>query len=266
MSANAFVQHLRIAGQYARIGVIRKSQFRVEFWSQVVMDCCWYASHVAVFEVLYAHVDDIAGWNREQFRVLLGFLFVSDAFMMVWLGQMWRFWRDLKDGKLDSFRVRPGATLFLYGFQQFSVEGCVNMAVAMTYLAYGIGRACEHVTLGLVLVTLIAVAVSWWVRTILVTFYGLVDLWLLGSDAGQFVNEAIHAVADRPADVFGARVRTFLLYILPVGALTQVPAGMVLGRYTPLGAVVAVGWLGMLGVGMFAAWNRGFRRYESAMG
>ena len=32
------------------------------------------------------------------------------------------------------------------------------------------------------------------------------------------------------------------------------------------GGVVAGGWIGMLGGGMFAAWNRGFRRYESAMG
>lgn len=266
MSSGALVQHLRIAVQYARIGVIRKSQFRVEFWSQVLMDCCWYASHVAVFEVLYAHVGDVAGWSREHFRVLLGFLFVSDAFMMIWLGQMWRFWRDLKDGKLDPFRVRPGATLFLYGFQQFSVEGCVNMAVAMTYLAYGIARASATVTLGLVAVTVLAIAVSCWVRMILVTFYSLVDLWLLGSDAGQVVNEIVHATADRPADVFGPRIRAFLLYVLPVGALTQVPAGMVLGRYTALESAAAIGWLAALGLALFAAWNRSFRRYESAMG
>ena len=42
-------------------------------------------------------------------RVLLGYLFVSDAFMMVWLGQMWRFGRDVKDGALDPVRVRPAS-------------------------------------------------------------------------------------------------------------------------------------------------------------
>ena len=99
--------------QFARVGVVRKSQFRVEFWFQVIMDCLWYATHVGVFEVLYMHVSEIAGWDRDEFRVLLGYLFVSDAFMMVWLGQIWRFGRDLKDGELDPFRVRPAATLFL---------------------------------------------------------------------------------------------------------------------------------------------------------
>ncbi len=264
--ADSLVQHLRIAWQYARIGVIRKSQFKVEFWSQVLMDCCWYGAHVAVFEVLYSHVTDIAGWNREQFRVLLAFLFVSDAFMMIWLGRMWRFWRDVKDGRLDPFRVRPASTLFLYGFQEFSVEGCVNMAIALAYLTYAVARASVHVTVARVAMTLVAILLSWWVRTLILTLYAIVDLWMVGSDAGRFLQEMLHATADRPADVFGARLRTFLLYVIPVGALTQVPAALVLGRYGWGGGLLAVGWLVALGLAVFAAWNASFRRYESAMG
>ncbi len=266
MNGSALAQHLRIAWQYARIGVIRKSQFQVEFWSQVIMDCCWYASHVAVFEVLYTHVDAIAGWDRNAFRVLLAFLFVSDAFMMIWLGQMWRFWRDLKDGRLDPFRVRPASTLFLYGFQQFSIEGCVNLLVALGYLGFAVMRARGEITFVVFVVMLAAIALSWWARTVIVTLYAVVDLWLLGSGASHFLHELLHATADRPADVFGARIRTFLLYVLPVGALTQVPAGMVLGRYSLLSALIASAWLVVLGLAVISAWNASFRRYESAMG
>lgn len=264
--SGALVQHLRIAAQLVRIGVRRKSQFRVEFWSQVLMDCCWYGAHVAVFEVLYSHVGDVAGWSREEFRVLLAFLFVSDAFMMIWLAQMWRFSRDLKDGKLDPFRVRPAAPLFLYAFQQFSVEGCVNMAIALAYLGFAIGRAIEHVTPGVVALTGLAILLSWWVRTIMVTVIGIVDLWMLGSDAGRFLHDVLHAASDRPVDIFGARIRAFLLYVIPVGALTSLPAGIVLGRHGPLESVLEVAWLVVLGFLVIAAWNASFRRYESAMG
>lgn len=264
--SGAFGQHLRILAQLARVGVVRKSQFRVEFWCQVVMDCVWYASHVAVFEVLYVHVDDIAGWSREEFRVLLAFLFVSDAFMMIWLGQMWRFGRDLKDGKLDPVRVRPASALVLYGFQQFSLEGCLNMAVALGYLAYGIGRAGVGFTPAVLAATLLAVALSWWVRVVVVTFFSLFDMWLLGSDAGRFLSESFNAASDRPVDIFGAKVRAFLLYVVPVGALTQVPAELVLGRYSAAGGAAAVAWLAVLGMAVLAAWRRSFRLYESAMG
>ena len=256
----------RIALQLARVGVVRKSQFRVDFFCQVLMDAFWYASHVGVFEVLYTHTPDIAGWNREHFRVLLGFLFVSDAFMMIWLGQFWRFGRDLKDGRLDPYRVRPAATLFLYGFQQFSLEGCVNMAMAFGYLIYGMLVALGGFTPATALVTLFAIALSFWVRVVVVTLFSMFELWLLGSDLTRFLHDLFHATTDRPVDLFGARFRLFLLYIVPVGALTQLPAAIVLGRYDLLHAAVATVWLLALGVLVFHGWSRGFRRYESAMG
>jgi ABC-type uncharacterized transport system permease subunit len=261
-----FLQYLRIARELARVGIVRKSQFQLEFWFQVIMDCLWYATHVSIFEVLYTQTPEIAGWNREQFRVLLGFLFVSDAFMMTWLGQMWRFGRDLKDGKLDPFRVRPASTLLLYGFQQFSLEGCVNMLFAASYLGYGVSRALPAVTATTLLVVLFAVALSFWARVVIITLFSIPELWLVGSELARFFHDLFNAAYDRPLDIFSARVRLFLLYVIPVGALTQVPASMVLGRYTLLEGVLASAWLVALGLLVFRAWNYSFRRYESALG
>ena len=138
--------------------------------------------------------------------------------------------------------------------------------VAVGYLAFAVARARAEITLGVVAVTVVAIALSWWVRTVIVTLYGIVDLWLLGSGASQFLHELLHATADRPADVFGARIRTFLLYVLPVGALTQVPASIVLGHYTLVSACAASAWLIVVGIAVISAWNASFRRYESAMG
>jgi ABC-type uncharacterized transport system permease subunit len=221
---------------------------------------------VGVFEILYANTREIAGWNREAFRVLLAFLFVSDAFMMIWLSQMWRFGRDLKDGKLDPFRVRPASALFLYGFSLFSLEGCVNMSVAMSYLMYAIGRALPHVGVATVFVTLAAILLSFWVRCVVVTLFSVLELAMVGSDFSRFMYDLLNATSDRPADIFDRRLRLFLMYVIPVGALSQVPAQMVLGRYTPLEALIAALWLITLGLAVFTAWKRSFRRYQSAMG
>jgi ABC-type uncharacterized transport system permease subunit len=262
----ALAQHLRIAAQLARVGIVRKSQFKFEFWCQVVMDFLWYVSHVSVFEVLYMHTGDIAGWSREHFRVLLGFLFVSDAFMMIWLGQMWRFGRDLKDGKLDPFRVRPASSLFLYAFQQFSLEGCLNMLMALGYLSYAVVVAVGGLGPLTLLSLALGIVLSCWGRVVIVTLFSILELYLLGSDAARFVHDVFHAAYDRPLDIFGARIRMFLLYVVPVGALTQVPAAIVLGRYEPWHAALACAWLVLLGLLVFRTWNRSFRRYESAMG
>jgi ABC-2 type transport system permease protein len=263
---SVIAQHWRIAVQLARIGLVRKSQFRVELLSQIVMDTFWYGAHVATFEVFYTHTPTIAGWSREAFRVLLAYLFVSDAIMMIWLSASWRFGRDLKAGELDYYRTRPASILFTYMFQYFSVEGCVNMLMAGSYLVYAIAQATPAFTAELCIRALVALLLSFWVRVVITTMFAIPELWFVGSDASAFFRDLFHSAADRPVDIFAARTRGFLLYVVPIGALSQLPAAIALGRYTPFESLLSVAWLVALGLALFALWAWSFRRYESAMG
>ena len=143
---------LRVQLLYARLGFIRKSQFRWEFLNQVVMDLCFYVSFVLTFDILYGLGADgaltLGGWTHAEMRVYLGMAFIADALMMTFLGQHWHFGQDLKNGSLDSFRVRPGPTAFLYFFQRFSPEGLTNLAMATGWLIYAlVGIAPEQMSL-----------------------------------------------------------------------------------------------------------------------
>jgi ABC-type uncharacterized transport system permease subunit len=82
----------------------------------------------------------------------------------------------------------------------------------------------------------------------------------------RFLSELLLSGSDRPLDIFGARVRAFLIYVIPVGALTHVPASILLGRYSGLEAVMAVAWSIAFGVAVAFGWTRAFRSYQSAMG
>ncbi len=258
-------KHLAIARQFARIGVIRKSQFRVEFFSQVVMDIVWYVSHVAVFEILMRHAGTLAGWNLSELRVFVAFLFVSDVFWMMWLGRSWQFGKDLKDGALDPVRLRPASPIFLCFFQTFSLEAVFNLCVVLGYASWAIAQSPHGHELAPWIVFPWAVAIAWWSRTVLSVLFSIVEFHLVNSDLSMFANEAFIAPVERPLDVFAIRVKQFLLFLVPVGALTQLPAALVLGRTTPLEALGHSLWLAAFGLFVFRVWRRSFRHYESAM-
>lgn len=259
-------RHLAIARQFVRIGLIRKSQFRLEFVNQVVMDVVFYASQILFFEFLYGHTDSIAGWTREETRVFLGFFFVADAFMMVWLGQGWHFSDDLKKGNLDPVRVRPASPIVLYFFQRFSIEGTTNMLIAFGYLGWGLVQSgFEPTPLGLAAVAW-GVAVAWWGRTVTSILYSTVEFYLVSSGLSKFLEFFLTAFGERPLDIYTQRLKLFFLTALPVGALAYVPASVVLGRDPPWTMLVHTAWLTLFGLGVFRFWKRSFRRYESAMG
>jgi len=258
-------RNLRLARQFIRIGLIRKSQFRVEFVTQVVMDCVWYATHLAVFEILFAHTQTLAGWTLGEVRVFLGFVFAADAFQMLWLGQSWHFGRELKDGRLDSLRVRPGSPIFLYYFQRFSLEAAVNLTIALSYLGWALNglRLLSEPRTWLLLPW--ALALVAWTRTSLTVLYSIAEFYVLNSDAAHFLNEAFNNAADRPLDIFSRRVRAFFVLALPIGLLSWIPASLVLGR---IGVVAGLGhsaWMCAFAWLVFRLWRAGFRRYESAL-
>jgi ABC-2 type transport system permease protein len=258
-------RHLAIARQFARVGVLRKSQFRVEFLSQIVMDCFWYATKIGVFEALFQYTKSIAGWQARDVRVFLGFLFVADSFMMMWLGQRWRFGRELKDGKLDSLRVRPAAPVFLYFFQQFSLEAAFNMAVAFGYLAFGLARGGLLGRPATWLLLIPCVALGWWVITVTSVLFSIADLWFVSSDLGTVLSQGFDLAAVNPLDVFAVPMRVFFLWFVPVAVMTYVPASVLLGRMSPLMGLVHAAWMIAFGLMTFRAWRWSFRRYESAM-
>jgi ABC-2 type transport system permease protein len=263
--ARTVQRDLALARQFVRIGLIRKSQFRVEFVSQVLMDCVWYATHLALFEILFAHTQTLAGWRLGEVRVFLGFVFAADAFQMLWLGQSWHFGRELKDGRLDSLRVRPGSPIFLYFFQRFSLEAAVNLAVALGYLGWalhGLGLLAEPRTW---LVLPWAFALVAWTRTALTVLYSIAEFYVLHSDAAHFLNEAFTTAADRPLDIFSRRVRAFFVLAVPIGVLAWIPASLVLGRIGVLAGLAHSAWIAAFGWIVFRLWRAGFRRYESAL-
>jgi ABC-2 type transport system permease protein len=259
-------RHCAVLRQTVRIGVIRKAQFRVEFANQVLMDVVYYGMHVAFFEFLYAHASSIAGWSRDEMRVFLGMYFVSDGFLMTWLGQSWHFAEDVKNGNLDPLRVRPGSPIVLYFFQRFSLEGCTNLALAFGWLAWSLARVgFEPDLAGLALLAL-AIAIAWWSRTLLVVLFSTVEFQFVGSGLAKLLEYFAYSFGERPLDVFTRRLRWMFLHAIPVAALAWLPASIVLRRLAPLAATLDVLVLVALGVAVSRLWRAGFRRYESALG
>ena len=94
----------------------------------------------------------------------------------------------------------------------------------------------------------------------------MLELFAVGANASRFLQDLLYATNDRPLDIFERRFRLVLIYLVPIGGLAHVPASIALGRYSWLETLFTTAWLLALGLLVFAAWRRGFRRYESAMG
>lgn len=265
---------LGVLRAYMRIGLIRKSQFRWEFLNQVLMDVLFYVSFVLTFKFMYGLEApeggslSLAGWSYEETRVYLGMAFFADALVMTFLGQQWHFGADVKDGKLDSFRVRPGSTAFLYFFQRFSPEGLMNLLIATGWLVYALASGFSTLGLGADLLWSLPVAITIiaFSQVYLMIAYNSVELWLLHSDLGHMASMMLSNLGERPLDVYPKVLSRALKFVVPVAALSWYPASLVLGRLGPVFAVFYPLVIVAFAIVTARIFRRGLRNYESAMG
>lgn len=258
----------RVLRQYVRIGWIRKSQFRWEFFNQVAMDVIFYASFILTFEFIYG-LDEglsLAGWSRPEVRVYLGMAFIADAVLMTFLGQQWHFGEDLKDGKLDAFRVKPGSTAFLYFFQRFSPEGLMNLAIAGAWLTFALGGMVEGGATVHWWALPVAFAAIAWSQVFLTVAYSSAELYVLNSGVGHLFAHMLSNMAERPIDVYPTGIQRVLLFVVPMAGIAWYPASLVLGRLDPAFAAGYPLVLALFAWVTGAIFRRGLRRYESAMG
>jgi ABC-type uncharacterized transport system permease subunit len=110
-----------------------------------------------------------------------------------------------------------------------------------------------------------AILLSFWGRTVLTVLFTTWEFYFLHSDMGNLMQQVATAPAEKPLDIWDRRVRAFFLHLLPVGVLSHIPAGMVLGKLGLVESLLHTAWLVLFGLAVVRFWERGFRRYESAM-
>jgi ABC-type uncharacterized transport system permease subunit len=184
---------------------------------------------------------------------------------MIWLGAAWFFGAELKDGRLDSLRLRPAHPVLVYFFQRFSPEACLNLLIALGYLAWAwssAGHAMDAATLGL---CVWAILLTWLGRVTLAVLYSILEFRFLNSDLSRLFMLLSIETADRPIDVYPRRLAQALLWLLPVATWSYVPAAMLLGRIEPgFAALYTLFFLAFTALVM-RWWRRAFRYYESAL-
>jgi ABC-2 type transport system permease protein len=167
---------------------------------------------------------------------------------------------------LDSLRLRPGAPVFVYFFQRFSLEACINGAMALGWLLYALVDVPGALGIAGIAKLVWALALAFWARTALSVLFTIAEFRAVNSDLSNLAWEVSMTLADRPMDVFPLRMRQLLTSLIPVAGLSTLPAALVLGRISPFEGLLHSAWIFALGLGVFAWWRRSFRHYASALG
>ena len=243
-----------------------RTSFTIELVSQVFIVLVEFVEVVVVFH----QVDSLGGFDFAEVALMYGIAVSAFGIADLVVGHLDELPRYVRTGTFDAFLLRPLSPLGQLVTSDFSLRrlGRVGTGIAVLVVA------------------LVAVDIDWTpsraLLVVITPFAGAVifsAVFLATSTIGFFVVEGMefasaftyggNYLAAFPFPLFGAVVRRFFTFAVPVAFVAYLPALALLGRPDPLGLpgwlswsavpVAAVAWVAAL-----AVWRTGVRHSVGA--
>jgi ABC-2 type transport system permease protein len=250
---------------FLKISWMAEAEYRFNMFVRVISDVIWYITQLSIFEVLFYHVPQIAGWDIVSMRVFMGILFIVDAvFMIIFYENFENASSMVRKGELDFILTKPINSQFMFSMRKANVVYGINLLLVLAYTAWAITKlphppavAQYFVTFGLMIC---GIAVLYAVRF----FFAALTVLLTNAQSLTYVWYQLYRLGNRPHALYPPWLRWCLLTILPVGLIMSVPASNLVNRLEPQAL-----WLSPLIAGFLfylstRYWNYVLKYYSSA--
>jgi ABC-2 type transport system permease protein len=247
-------------------------QYRVSFGLELVgAFLIAFLDFLAVL-VIFHNTPRLAEWTVQEVAFLYALSSITFALTDLLIGHLDLFPRLIRDGNFDVLLVRPRGTLFQVIASDFQLRRLGKAAQGVLVLVYALGALHIDWTPARVVVLLVSIPAGVLIFSAVWVAFGCLAFWTV--DSGEFTNAFTYGgnfLAQYPIDIYGAWLRRFLAYLVPLAFVCYFPALYVLGKHDPLGLprvlqflspAVALAAACVAG----AAWRFAVRHYRSAGG
>jgi ABC-2 type transport system permease protein len=222
--------------------------------------------------VIFHNTPRLAEWSVQEVAFLYALSSISFAFTDLAIGHLDLFPQLIRDGNFDILLVRPRGTLLQVAASDFQLRRLGKAAQGAVVLVYALAALHVHWTVARVVVLIVSIPAGVLIFASVWIVFACVAFWAV--DSGEFTNAFTYGgnfLAQYPIDIYGAWLRRFLAYLVPLAFVCYFPALFVLGKPDPLGLPHVLQFLSPAVAlaalsAAVAAWRVAVRHYRSAGG
>ncbi|MBI5031345.1 MAG: ABC-2 family transporter protein [Chloroflexi bacterium] len=259
--------YLKLMRCFATASIQNELMYRSNLWISLLHSLLNLGTSVLGLVILFGQVETIQGWSFSATLALLGTYLTISALRGLVIGpsldalagmdgEVW-------SGQFDFTLLRPVNVQFLASVRHWQPLALVDLVLGLSVLGISVNQLGQTLTLANLLSFLIALGVGIAILySILLAFSGLV----FASPGFLFtwIFDAIFQMARYPVELYPGWLRLVLMWIVPVGVMTTIPAQALTGGLPSSVLIASIGLAVILLIGASTLFRYGVSRYVSA--
>ena len=259
------MRYLRLFSLFIKNSLQVYLEYRANFVGALVfsiLDLVWSVGGTQVF---YSFRERIGGWTYYEALLVIGLFFlilgVIDVAIMPNVQAMGE---HIRKGTFDFVLIKPLNSQVHGTLRQYKIHRFSSMLSGVGLLLFALWRLHIAPNFGQIMLFAIigfsAIVMLYAIMTMLST----VAFWTVAIDNIHELFFAFFDAAKYPASAFPEPLRGIILFVIPVGFMTTVPAEVLLNRVTPDIVVYGITLAIVLLFASIALWRVAIRNYSSA--
>jgi ABC-2 type transport system permease protein len=259
------IHALRIWISQIRYTLIREMMFKANLFIWFLCGIVWFATNIYFVELLYSHVDDIAGWKKWEVILLVATANLSvNLYHAFFTDNFIQFSELVRTGRLDFYLALPFSTQFLVSTRLFALDSFAMCILSILLAVYAGTRipvewSVANVS-GYLALTVAATMVHYAIVLMLVTL----SVWLKRESGLHHLYYNFFHMSRVPRQAYRGITAILFTWLLPMLLIANVPAETLIRGWNMPDAV------SLIAIALFLLWvsrqffQFGLRYYGSA--
>ncbi|MBW7477706.1 ABC-2 family transporter protein [Paenibacillus oenotherae] len=240
-------------------------EYRANFAANIAMTLFSLGMSVLTVLLFFYRSESLGGWSFYEVLALLGIFNALHGFIELFLQpNMSRLVSHIRQGTLDFVLLKPVDSQFFVSFRHLVLWRAADIALGLGLTGFAVWRLdgppswSELLLFLLLLGAALAIIYSLWTGMMVMSF------WAVKVDNLSFLFHSLFETSRYPVSVYKGALRLVLLYVLPIGLVTTVPAEAIVGRLDLANALGAIVLAALFLLGARWLWKQALRAYTSA--
>ena len=263
-------RYFRLLGTFARFGLANEMAFRANFLVKLTVEAIWLSILLSFNGILFAHTNDIAGWDQNRYLFFLGCHYaLSGIVETFFLENCTGFAELVRTGDLDFYLLRPIDEQFLITSRNIDWSTFPNILQGGGVMVYALWAMHWPFDLGLLLAFLGLFACGCAMTYSFLLMLCSLSVWMVRNQSLMELWWLFTSLMRYPRQIFAANdwarpVGWLFTFIVPVLLVVYVPVQTMVRSLEPGFIAGMVASTAVLLVGSRAFFRRALSSYRSA--
>jgi ABC-2 type transport system permease protein len=239
--------------------------FRWNFVIRVCTEIVWLGLYVVFVEVLFSHINILAGWTKYEMLLLFGTShIVSQMFEGLFFVNCIELPESIRTGNMDFFLIKPINSQFLISTRFIDLGAITNIFIGFILVGYSWMHLSYPLTISSLLIYLVLILNGMVIYYSIMFMLMTISFWTIRGEGMISVYFQSTNFARQPAEIYRGMLKLFLTFVFPMLVVVNFPVKAILNLLS--GWMVVYGLIAGL-VLLYAShkfWSYAVKDYRSA--